>query len=134
MNPLTKVFDRLTLLSLRLAFRELRACHQLAKDWIDTYRQVHGLPPLYAETAAAPEPVTFAEEIGKVLKPGDYLSYWAIGELALENNILVDDETNLEQLALDRGWISPEGHFLVLPHGGEGLGHDTRALLLEGKG
>jgi hypothetical protein len=43
-----------------------------------------------------------------------------IMKLAEEYRIPVDVETDIEQLAIDRGWVNEKGEFVVLPAGFEG--------------
>lgn len=125
-NPLRKLGDRLTLVVIRVAIRELRTFRQVFKDWIDTYRLVHGLQPLYTP----PEPVPIPAVYDGFIKEGDYLSPWLITQLAYENRIAIDADTDIEALAKDRGWVTPEGKFLMFPLAADGqLDQATRQYL-----
>lgn len=89
---------------------------------VDTQRESVGLPLYYVEAMPEePADVGGAARAGSILHGGDYQLVWLIEELAREHRIPVRPETDLEALALERGWLSPEGKLLVVPQSAEGM-------------
>lgn len=106
-----KLLDKLGVAIVRSFTRELRAGRMVLQAGIDTYRQVHLLPPLYAESPEVP----LAGAPAEYLHTGDFLTIWLIEELAREFNVRLDHTTNIEQLAIERGWTDAQGKFMLLP-------------------
>jgi hypothetical protein len=104
-----------------MAFKEFRALRKTLEIGIDSYREINRFPKLFAKEEAA-EPLRAGQDPtpGKFLRPGDFLSVDMIMKLAEEYRIPVDVETDIEQLAIDRGWVNEKGEFVVLPAGFEG--------------
>lgn len=123
------IFDKFTGAALRLFIRELRDTKQVLRDGIDSYRTIHGLPPLYLKV----EPMVETKPTGKrrLIESGDFLTIWVIEELAREMAVPYDVDTDLEQLAKDRGWVDGEGHFTMMPQTARPyLGDEAVAVLM----
>lgn len=114
MKLLAKLGDRLTLVAVRVLLRELRRFRTTLKEGIDTYRLVHGLPSLYKEAEPPIETPRAADRTG-FIREGDYLTPYLLQELAYEYHIPIDSDTDLEQLAVNRGWVDDKGTLLMLP-------------------
>ena len=115
-----RTINTVTFRALRMAFREIRALRKTLEVGIDTYRMVHQLPPVFQEVEVA-EPLRAGQDPtpGRFIKPGDFLTVDLIYQLCQQFRIPVDVETDIEQLALDRGWVNEKGEFIVLPEGME---------------
>lgn len=123
MSLLGKLADRSILLALRLFTREARALRHAIEAQTDSYREVHHLPLLYQPAEPLLTAIRDAPEAtpGRFLRAGDFQSVYLIQELAAEFRIPLTDETDLEALAIDRGWVTPEGVFLQYPESARGL-------------
>ncbi len=101
------------------SLRELRKLRQVLEVGIDSYRYVNGLPTVFDKGVAVDEEEPLQSPIpyqaGNALRPGDFQVAYVIEELAREQNIPIRATTDLEALAVSRGWISPVGEILVWP-------------------
>lgn len=102
-------------------FRELRAIRKVLESAVDSYRVVNGLSPIYAVLEPIEDQSNTTDRPGFVLRPGDFQLIWVIEELARENRIPITHETDLEKLALEYGWVSPDGKLLMVPKSAEGM-------------
>lgn len=111
-----KLGDRLTLVAVRVLLRELRLFRQTMKEGIDTYRLVHGQPPLYSQPEPTIESTRAADRKG-FIREGDFLTPYLLQELAYQYHVPIDSDTDLEALAVERGWVDDAGKLLMLPLG-----------------
>lgn len=107
-----KFLDRVALLAVRGFTKEVRRFREVVQQGIDSYRLVNKLPPLFEDGDGHPMPPAMEVEF---MHGGDFLTIWLIEELAREFNVRLTPDTNLEHLAIDRGWTDPQGKFLLLP-------------------
>lgn len=111
----------------RGVLKELRLIREALQVGVDSYRLVNGMPTLYGVPWTPDEQAEKSREIGEgltagsIIRPGDYTTVWLIEELAKQFRVPITHETDLEALALERGWISPEGALLVIPEAAIGL-------------
>jgi hypothetical protein len=118
---LGKIADRMTLLALRVVIREVRGLRQTLEIGIDSYRKVNRLPPAFSDSPAVEGPTEIEIRRGSAIQPGAFQTIWLIEELCREFGVPITMETDLEGLAIDRGWIDINGRMLVLPAVAEGL-------------
>ena len=117
-----RTLNTVTFRALRMAFKEFRALRKTLELGIDSYREINRFPPLFkVEEVAEPLRVGQDPAPGRFLRPGDFLSIDLIMHLAEEFRIPIEVDTDIEQLALDRGWVNEKGEFLVLPKGMQGF-------------
>lgn len=95
--------------------RELRAIREVLEVLADLQLRQAGQPPKYSILPGAEPTDIEAPNASAFIGNGDYLTVYAIEELAREANIRLTGDEDLEKLARDRGWVSAEGQFLVLP-------------------
>jgi len=100
--------------------RELRRIREVLEVAVDSYRAANHLPLAFTKPILAEE-MPEGVPAGSILRPGDFQMVWFIEELAREYRVPLTAETDLEKLAIDRGWISPEGQLLVVPVTAKGM-------------
>lgn len=94
-----------------------------ALEWqVDTQRAGMGLAPVFVDPMPEqPKDLTIAHTPGAILRGGDFQLVWLIEELAAEHRIPIEPDTDLEALALSRGWLSPDGKLQVVPESARGM-------------
>lgn len=113
------MFSRFGATLLRGLFREIRGLRLAVEAGVDSYRTVNNLAPLFGEVEPAAEPLP--RHADSTIHEGDFLTPHLIEQLFLEQRVPFDHTTDMEAVAKDLGWISPEGKFLVLPHSARGI-------------
>lgn len=121
MGVLSRFADRLTLVAIRGVLREIRSLRETLRVGVDSYRVVNGLPPAFTSELPVGEGEGEGLPRGSVIAPGDFQTVWMIEELCRERHIPLTVDTDLEQVALAQGWVSPEGTLLVWPESARGL-------------
>lgn len=114
------VRERIERRAARNSIRELRKLREVLEIGIDSYREANGLPKYFVKAIeeAPPEFESFSR--GGVIRPGEYQMIWMIEELAREFRVPITAETDLEALALERGWVSADGRLLMVPQAAAG--------------
>lgn len=102
---------KVVLFALRGFIRELRGIRAAIDTLTDTIREVNQLPSRADAALPPPDPAPRRS----ILRAGDFYSVWLIEELCAQFRVPYDSSSDLEQIALDRGWITDEGDFLVVP-------------------
>ncbi len=110
----------------RQLIKELAGIRKALEWQVDTQRAGMGLPAVFVD----PMPQEMVEEggpgkspgtRGTILHGGDYQLVWLIEELAAEFRVPLGPDTDLEALALERGWLSPDGKLQVIPASAQGM-------------
>lgn len=108
------MFSRFGATLIRGLFREIRGLRLAVEAGVDSYRSVNNLAPMFGEAEPAAEPLP--RHSGSSIQDGDFLTPYLIEELFHEQRVPFDHTTDMEAVAKDLGWISPEGKFLLLPN------------------
>lgn len=106
-----RALARLAPHAFRRLTKEVRDVRLAIEALTDTIREINKLPPIYREL----EPVAQVKDYESFIQPGDHLTYWILEELAKEHGIPIEETTNLETLAKDRGWVDAGGNLVMLP-------------------
>mgnify|MGYP001606877741 CR=1 FL=1 len=117
MKLFDKIAGKLTMLAVRTAIKEVGKLREVLQVGVDSYRQAHGMPPVYSvqDPAESPEAADLQAKDHGLIGKGDFLSVYVIEELAREFFVPLKHDTDLETLAIQRGWMDERGKFLMLP-------------------
>lgn len=110
---------------LRRLVNELAGIRKALEVQVDTTRAGLGLPQVFVDPLPKGDPGLAGAgegmQPGRILHGGDFQLVWLLEELAAEQRVPVGPETDLEALALERGWLSPDGKLLVVPQSAQGM-------------
>lgn len=105
--------------------RELAKIRKVLEVMVDSYRQVNGMPAMFGpgmiEDQDPIKVIRGSGQPGSIIRPGDHQLVWLIEELAKEFRVPLTGDTDLEELAVSMGWVSPEGRLLMIPEVAKGL-------------